>query len=242
MTLLFLLFIFFQPIPAIAQYETSLQKASVIIDPADKQKTRGYASIALVWGKQIRPPKNYNKVLINLKNAMGNWTDVYTTLHTHLPLESELLLKTPIVIITTEDDFNLTMIERMNVKEYFEKGGFIVCENARGTRITNPVEKSFKRMITETLGKEAQFRPIPKSHNIYHCFFDFEDGPPSVVIGNIINTGYIEGVWYKDRLTAVYSNMGYTRKWNDDTGNIPQLKLGVNMIIFSLIREGSIAR
>ena len=106
----------------------------------------------------------------------------------------------------------------------------------------SPVEKSFKRMISEILGSEAQYRPIPKSHDIYHCFYDFDDGPPSVIEGNIINTGLIEGIWYKDRLTAVYSNMGYTRKWNVDRGNIPQLKFGVNMIIFSLIREGSIAR
>ena len=233
---------FFQPTPAIAQYETSLQKASVITDPADKQKTRGYAPIALAWGRQIRPPENYNRVLINLKKAMDNWTEVYTTLNTHLPIESGLLLETPIIIITTEDDFSLTMIERMNLKEYFDKGGFVVCDNARGTKRMNPVEKSFKRMINETLGKEAQFRPIPESHYIYHCFFDFEEGPPSVVTGQIINTGLIEGVWYKNRLTAVYSNMGYTRKWNNDTGNIPQLKFGVNMIIFSLVREGSIAR
>ena len=118
MFFLFLLLVFYQPTPTLAQYETYSQRASFITDPADKQKIRGFVPIALVWGRQIKPPENYSRVLINLKKAMDNWTDVYSTLNTHLPLESRLLLETPIVIITTENDFNLTMLERMNVKEY----------------------------------------------------------------------------------------------------------------------------
>ena len=114
-------------------------------------------------------------------------------------------------------------------------------------------------MLRDVLGAHARFLPIPNSHLLYHCFFEFDDGPP---IGaellytktlwhpeNIMfiseylprERPFLEGVFYKGRLIAVFSDKGYIIKWNDMTNNNPQLKMGVNMIVFSLIQEGGIA-
>ena len=227
-------------LPAKAQRATEFPEAIVITDPEDKQKIRGNVPIALAWGKQIKPPRDYNRALINLKDAMNNWTEIYTTAFNYLDLGSEHLLDIPFIIITTEEDFTLSLIERRNVKEYFEKGGFMVCDNARGTNRMNPVEKSFNRMISETLGEQAQIFPLSENHFLYHCFFDFENGPPRV--GMRQRKPLLKGVWYKDQLVAVFSNMGYTGKWNDTTDNILQLKMGVNMVIFALIRYENITQ
>jgi hypothetical protein len=53
---------------------------------------------------------------------------------------------------------------------------------------------------------------------------------------------YLEGVWLDDRLVAVYSDKGYGAKWKDTSNNEPQLRMGVNMVIFALTQEGSIAQ
>ena len=74
---------------------------------------------------------------------------------------------------------------------------------------------------------------------------------------------YLEGIWVHERLVGVYSNKGYANKWNEvgymassntytlssvrksstrttavNTNNIPQLKMGVNFVVFALKSKG----
>jgi hypothetical protein len=41
---------------------------------------------------------------------------------------------------------------------------------------------------------------------------------------------------------ALYSDKGYVHKWAEDFGNEPQLRFGINVVIFALTQEGSIAQ
>jgi hypothetical protein len=52
---------------------------------------------------------------------------------------------------------------------------------------------------------------------------------------------YLEGVWIKDRLAIVYSNKGYIVRWTELDNNVPQLKMGVNFIVYALRQEGGLA-
>ena len=52
---------------------------------------------------------------------------------------------------------------------------------------------------------------------------------------------FLEGVWLDNRIVAVYSGKGYALKCKDFTNNEPQLKMGVNMVVFALMQEGGIA-
>ena len=53
---------------------------------------------------------------------------------------------------------------------------------------------------------------------------------------------FLEGLWINNRLAVVYSDKGYGLKWSQITNNTPQLKIGVNMVVFALTRKGSIAQ
>jgi len=53
---------------------------------------------------------------------------------------------------------------------------------------------------------------------------------------------YLEGVWLDERLVAVYSDKGYAIKWKDLANNEPQLKIGVNFVVFALTQAGGIAQ
>ena len=53
---------------------------------------------------------------------------------------------------------------------------------------------------------------------------------------------YLEGIWLDGRLAVIYSNKGYVLKWCEFENNEPQLKMGVNMVIYALIHEGGIAQ
>ena len=100
--------------------------------------------------------------------------------------------------------------------------------------------------------------PIQNSHPLYHCFFDFYDGPPigtevgwvtTSHKGGFTQGGYesqpvenLEGIWINNRLVAIYSDKRYCPTWEKDTDNEPQFKMSVNMVVFALIQEGLIAQ
>jgi len=244
--LVLIFFIFSGPHEAITQSYQNSEKVEIIIDPGNKKNVTGYVQIAYAWGQQFTPPRDLLRGLRNLKEAMNKYTKINTELDDHLILSSEKLLQMPFVFVTTKTDFNLTEIEKRNIRNYFDNGGFILLDNAEPLGDFSRGGASLKQMLRDTI-PNARFSPIPNSHPIYHCFFDFEDGPPNGaeigVSGNVMSRQrlYLEGVWYKGRLAAVYSDKGYIIKWNENTNNDPQLKMGVNIIVFALTQEGGIA-
>ena len=115
--------------------------------------------------------------------------------------------------------------------------------------------------MRDALGADDKFLPIVNDHPLYHSFFDFSDGSPQGSdIGYIelveefspasVNKSrklsksvhYLEGIWLDERLVAIYSDKGYVVNWTQMSNNDPQLKMGVNMVVFALIQEGSIAQ
>ena len=123
-----------------------------------------------------------------------------------------------------------------------------------------PGEASLRKMLKQALGKRARFRNLSNEHPIYHSFFDF-DGPPP---GEEVDVNYdpsanlyahnstlhyrskpahfLEGIFLGDRLVAVYSDKAYGKYWEREYENEPQLKMGVNMVVFALTQQGSIAQ
>jgi len=220
------------------------KKAALVRHPGGKQNISGYIHIALAWGDRLTPPRNLLRGFINLKEGMHRWTKIETRIDSHLFLSSQKLLDMPYVYITTDRSFDLSAVEVKNVKEFFDRGGFMFLETATPATENSQAGASLKKMLRDTLGAHARFQPIPESHEFYHCFFDFDEGPPQgaelAVRGGFMprQIHYLEGIWYRGRLAAVYSDKGYIVKWNDMDNNIPQLKLGVNSIVYSMIHEG----
>lgn len=245
--IVFIVSIFAENQHSIAQIYPSSEKVEIIIDPKNKQNITGHLQIALAWGDLLRPPFALQRGVIHLKEAMNRYTKVNTIVDKHLVLGSNQLLNMPFVFVTSKEKFNLTETEKNNVKRYFEMGGFMVLDNAEPLGESSRGGSSLKQMLRDTI-PNARFQPIPNNHELYHCFFDFTDGPPNgAEIGLFGREGrkimskqrlYLEGVWYRGRLVAVYSDKGYIIKWNENSNNEPQLKIGVNMIIYALTHQG----
>ena len=51
---------------------------------------------------------------------------------------------------------------------------------------------------------------------------------------------YLEGYYIEGRLAAIYCDKGYGVLWNQNSGNEPQLKMGINIVIYALTQPGSI--
>ena len=237
--------------------DTGKYKALVIQDPEDKQNIRGFVYIGVLWGTYVRPP--FKRVIIHLTDAINKYTKITAKVDTNLFLDSRDLIKTPFVFVTVDEKSELTEVEAKTFGDYLRRGGFAVFDNAQPSTEFSISEACLRWMLGQALGSDAKFMPIPNDHPIYHCFFDFDEGPP--LGAEFLKGGYrdekldkiydseveffLEGIWIKGRLVAIYSNKGYGLFWEDDQedpSNESRLRMGVNMVVFALIQEGGIAQ
>ena len=248
---------------SLTDLDTGQFKAMIIQDPQDKQSIKGFIYISTLWGAQLEPA--YPRAVIKLSDAVNRYTSITSKVDKHLYIDSSRIFDSPFVFLCASKQFELTEIEAKNFGDYLLKGGFAVFDNGNPTVEFGAAEASLRMAFRAALGSKANFLPIPNNHPLYHCFFDFNDGPPqgSEAQNNTAqqrsNSGesvtfqshrttltkqvlYLEGITIDNRLCAIYSDKGYAIKWDADTNNEPQLKIGVNMVVFALTQEGSIAQ
>ncbi|MCE5252360.1 DUF4159 domain-containing protein [bacterium] len=241
--------------------DTGQYKAMVIQDPNNKQSIKGFVYISTAWGAQLKPPDKLKRAVINLVEAVNRYTNINAKVDSHLYLDSRKIFDTPFVYVVSDKAYELTEIERKNFGSYLRKGGFAVVDNGTPEYEFGQAEASLRQMMKDSLGADAQFLPIPNEHPLYHCFFDFNDGPPQgseIEMVQTTTTGaqgetarnssmakavhYLEGIWLDERLVAIYSDKGYAKKWKELSNNEPQLKIGVNFVVFALTQAGGIAQ
>lgn len=243
--------------------DTGQFKAMIIQDPQNKQEISGFIYIANAWGAQLKPPDDLKRSLLNLSEAVNRYTNINSKVDRHLYLDDHRIFDVPFVYIVSQDAFELTEIEAQNFGNYLRNGGFTVVDNGTPEYEYGKAEASLRQLLKDSLGADAKFLPIPDDHPLYHCFFDFDDGPPigsevqtvitatpgAAIQGTAAKTRtlskqvlYLEGIWLGERLVAIYSDKGYAIKWKEFEDNEPQLKMGVNMVVFALTQGGSIAQ
>ena len=126
-------------------------------------------------------------------------------------------------------------------------------------------EPSCRRMVADALAtrrlvqaEKWDWERLPNSHPLYHCFFDFPDGPPVGCYwksyGNWEGArppwGYLQAVILDRRVVALLGDQRYANAWGDwgrkglstyaALDPTRPLQFGVNLLIFALTQEGSI--
>ena len=231
-------------------------KAMITHDPSGSE-IHGFVYLAGVWGSQLTVPDHLKRAIVNLANAVNRFTNIEAKVDDQLYLDSTGLLEAPVVFIMSDTAFSLSRQEIANFGEYLKNGGFAILDNADPEQELSQAEASMRDMLNKAL-ENVRIAPLPISHPIYHCYFEFENGPPLGAEIELVNNNdaslnqaqattmsrevyYLEGVWYKNRLVGILSNKGYSLKWRNNENNIPQLRMGVNMIVYALTREDGIA-
>ncbi len=132
-----------------------------------------------------------------------------------------------------------------------------------------PAVRSLIRHSLQVVGyqewKDWQFTRLEITHPIYHCFYDMCSLPRGMrdmhYVGSPpLTPDYLEGIVVGEQLVGVYSMRGYADFWSGigqqeweafDVVNSPFLSsaeeplvynLGVNIVVYALTREGSLAR
>ena len=226
--------------------DTGRYKGLVIQDPQDKQSIKGFVYLALAFGQELDPPTS--RAIPQLVEAINKFTLINAKVEQPLGLHSRDLFKAPFVYIMAAKSFSLGEQEKENLEKYMRQGGFVFAENSTPRFEYGPAEASLRKMFKDVLGKDARFQILRNNHPIYHSFFDFDHGPPpggeihSRRPEHAVPSPHLEGIYLNGQLVAVYSDKGYGLVWEDEFGNEPQLKMGVNLVVYALTQEGSITQ
>jgi hypothetical protein len=183
----------------------------------------------------------------NLPAAVIDALVKYTTLAVepagiYVGLGTDEIFEYPFVWLTGHLPVRFTDQERKNLKQYVERGGFLVIDD-HNHDIDGVFHKTATEEITRTFGK---LEKVPNTHELYRCFFKFSDGPPAT--SHELN-GWGDQLVHKElfaivrngRIGLLYSSKDYSSEWNfqPDTKKfiaIDPTRFGVNMIVYALTR------
>ena len=201
-------------------------KAEIIVSPTDKKAIQGYAHIAYVWGERYDPPDTLKLPVHYLADALNRYTNIDAK-----PVVAKVSKKQvpyyPVMYMSTD---NLVKLE--NPARFLRSAGFFIIDNSAENKIqTKKHREKMMLVLNEMYNPYLKISPIPHSHTIYHCFFDFNDGPPEGAVP--VDSPAVEGIYIGRELIGVYCSHGYGVLW-EDKANEQQLKLGVNLAVYAL--------
>lgn len=121
-------------------------------------------------------------------------------------LGREELFEYPFSVMTGEGVFNLLEEERLNLRAYLERGGFLLASAGCSSK---EWDQSFRKEIKKVF-PEIELVRIPMEHKIFKTVFDVT----SVRLKKSQGTAALEGLEIDGRIVLIYSPEGL-----NDTGN-----------------------
>ena len=159
-----------------------------------------------------------------------------------VPLGSRQIFEHPFVWFTGHFPLAFTEQERTNLRDYVDRGGFIVMDD-HNHDIDGEFHKTAHEEIARIFGSDA-LEEIPNDHAIYTKFFEFDRGPPSTAHelngwGDNLLHRHLFGVFRGDRIGLLYSSKDYTSEWSfgPDTKRfiaVDPTRFGVNLVVYAL--------
>ena len=176
-------------------------------------------------------------------DALVKYTSIdVAPLGVNVDVGTDELFNYPFIWLTGHLPLRFTDAERRNVKQYVERGGFMMIDD-HNHDITGVFHKTANEEIERLFGKMTR---LPKTHELYKCFFVFDDGPPNTHhelngYGDDLLHRYLDAVLVNDRIGLLYSSKDYSSEWNfhAETKKFMQedpTKFAVNLIVYALTR------
>lgn len=159
-----------------------------------------------------------------------------------VPLDSPDLVRYPFVYFTGHLPVRFTENERVNVRRWLERGGFLFIDDHN-----HDVDGQFHKTVIEEVGRGfGALTRLPSSHALYRAFFTFEDGPPTTSHelngwGDNLVHRYLDAVLFDGKIGVLYSSKDYSSEWNYHPRSkrffaVDNTKFAVNLIVHALTR------
>ncbi len=178
---------------------------------------------------------NDPSIIPNLVREINNWTTINCDANQYVvTLQDPDLFSYPFVFLTGHGDIQLSDVEVENLRDYLLRGGFLYADDDYG------MDEAFRREMKKVF-PGLEFVELPFSHPIYHCFYNFNNGPPKIhEHDNKPPKGY--GLFYKERLVVYYTfESNISDGWADpDVHKDPEeirekaFRMGINIVVYAM--------
>jgi hypothetical protein len=148
-------------------------------------------------------------------------------------LASNEIYHFPLVVMTGEGEFTLLAEERENLRQFVERGGFVLASAGCSSQ---EWDRSFRQEMA-TIFKEQRLEPIGSEHLVFHSAYDIErleakHGTPQPLVG--ISFGTRLGVLYsQDGLNDTSHAQGCCCCGGNEITNAEEIN--VNILLYSLL-------
>lgn len=149
-------------------------------------------------------------------------------------LSSEEIFDFPLLVMTGEGEFTLLPEERENLRQFVERGGFLLASAGCSSE---EWDASFRREMAEIF-KERRLETLDFEHLVFHTAYDIKrleakHGTPKPLIG--IHFGARLGVLYsQDGLNDTSNTQGCCCCGGNEITNAEEIN--VNILLYSLLQ------
>lgn len=149
-------------------------------------------------------------------------------------LASEEIFSFPLLIMTGEGEFELLESERENLRQFIERGGFLLASAGCSSE---EWDRSFRRAMALTF-KDQELQPLTTDHLVFHTAYDIEKleakhGVPKPLVG--LHFGTRLGVLYsQDGLNDTSNTHGCCCCGGNEVTNAEEIN--VNILVYSLLQ------
>ncbi len=159
-----------------------------------------------------------------------------------VPLASEAMFGYPLLFLTGHLPVRFTVREADVLRRYLKRGGLLFVDDHN-----HDIDGAFHATVREEIRRLAgPLLPLSNTHELYRCFFVFDNGPPATSHelngwGDNLVHEHLDAVLHNGRITVLYSNKDYSSEWSFHPDNkrflsIDNTKFAVNLVVYALTR------
>ena len=105
--------------------------------------------------------------------SLGRLTTTHTNPETYqiVDIDSKELFQYPFTYLSEPGYLNLLPADVKNLREYFDRGGFMLIDDFRGNQIDNSQWENMVEQMKKVF-PDREIQPVPSTHPIFQIFYD----------------------------------------------------------------------
>jgi len=174
---------------------------------------------------------------VNLRKKLMELTNINVSLEPKVVRLGDFdeLCRHPFVFMTSEGYFDLPAQEEWNLREFLERGGFILADDCVYVAREDRFFRDYIKLVNK-LFPDNPVRKIPLDNEIYHIYYDFPRGSPHMQgvphgAHGLFERGTGRIMTYIDPGDM---HCGWMMQYWANEKNIEAIKMGINVIIYFL--------
>jgi len=159
-----------------------------------------------------------------------------------VPLSSDATWQYPLLYLTGHLPVRFTARETEVLRKYLDRGGLLFIDD-HNHDVDGAFNKTAREEIRRVIGPLV---PLPNTHELYRCFFVFDNGPPTTSHemngwGDNLVHEQLDAVVKDGRIRVLFSNKDYSSEWSFHPDNkrflsVDNTRFGVNLVVYALTR------